>query len=230
KAEYLKRAPMGTKPVWQDCNVLNSLTLPPVLRAAKLQNVAIVTYDWLEDTLMKGYRHGVHAYIVSEVLKSEREAKEKRKRVRKSNIKKGNRYHTYRDATAFAHDVTLVRVNVEENTSERFVLKVHPLLPLSHPHTHPKLIPPDSQLAQTHDAPHYYATLITHHHPLRLPETTILAPIGSDWATAFESFTLNFATITGVAWEERLGPKLKEWEELRFVYVPPGVGEPRGVM
>ncbi|KAL9584423.1 MAG: hypothetical protein Q9203_004665, partial [Teloschistes exilis] len=205
KAEYLKRAPMGTKPVWQDCNVLNSLTLPPVLRAAKLQNVAIVTYDWLEDTLMKGYRHGVHAYIVSEVLKSEREAKEKRKRVRKSNIKKGNRYHTYRDATAFAHDVTLVRVNVEENTSERF-------------------------LAQTHDAPHYYATLITHHHPLRLPETTILAPIGSDWATAFESFTLNFATITGVAWEERLGPKLKEWEELRFVYVPPGVGEPRGVM
>lgn len=48
KAEYLKKAPMGTKPVWQDYNVFNSLTLPPVLWAAKLQNVAIVTYDWLE--------------------------------------------------------------------------------------------------------------------------------------------------------------------------------------
>ncbi|KAL8631079.1 hypothetical protein Q9189_003190 [Teloschistes chrysophthalmus] len=199
--------------------------VPPVLRAAKLQNIAIVTYDWLENSIMKGYRHAVHAYIVPNVLKADKAAKKKRKRVRKSNIKKGiasftesstdnpadfsvDNYHIYIDATAFAHDVTLVRVNVEENTSERFVLK----------------------LAQTHDAPHYYATLITHHHPLRLPKTTILAPIGSDWATAFEGFTLNFATITGVAWEERLGPKLEGWQDLRFVYVPPGLGEPRGVL
>ncbi|KAL8662755.1 MAG: hypothetical protein Q9202_004447 [Teloschistes flavicans] len=174
---------------------------------------------------MKGYRHAVRDYIVPNTIKAAKEAKEERKRIRKQNIKKGvaafvrecrqlqeqlhsDRYHLFRDSTFFVYDVCLVRVNIDENNSERFELK----------------------LAQTHDAPHYYATLIIHHHPLRLPEATILAPIGSDWTTAFESFTYNFATITGMEWEERLGPKLKEYEELRFIYVAPKEGEPRGVM
>lgn len=41
---------------------------------------------------MKGYRHAVHAYIVPNVLKADKAAKKKRKRVRKSNIKKGSQY------------------------------------------------------------------------------------------------------------------------------------------
>lgn len=97
---------------------------------------------------MKGYRHAVRDYIVPNTIKAAKEAKEERKSIRKQNIKKGvaafirecrqlqeqlhsDRYHLFRDSTFFVYDVCLVRVNIDENNSERFELKVRVPSPAS---------------------------------------------------------------------------------------------------
>ncbi|KAL8699931.1 MAG: hypothetical protein Q9201_005720 [Fulgogasparrea decipioides] len=182
----------------------------------------LISYN--TDTLIKGYRHAAKGeYLVENALEAAKKAKQERKRIRKGNIRKGittflrdcqeiqalifnDRYHIYHDFTFFAYDVALVRVNVLQNTTERYVLR----------------------LLTTHDAPHYYATLLTHHYPNQAPRSTTLAPKGSDWIMAFAAFTSYFQRITGVEWEERLLPKPSDPEA--FVYMPPNAGEPRGLM
>ncbi|KAI4141163.1 MAG: hypothetical protein L6R39_005483 [Caloplaca ligustica] len=196
---------------------------PMVKHALKLKIFNIVTYDWLEDSLMKGFRLAPRGdYLVARAIKDAKKVKKVRKKVKKEAVIKGvddfkkecqdiqkqlfsDRYHVYRDSTFFAYDITLVRVDLLHNKSERYVLR----------------------LCTTHDAPHYFATLLTYHTRDSFPAKNVLAPIGSDWTIAFAAFTSAFRAKTKVEWDDRFTPR-KWGVDGAFVYQVPKEGEPRG--
>ncbi|KAL8836343.1 MAG: hypothetical protein Q9170_002957 [Blastenia crenularia] len=221
KEDYLNKTPMGNA----ECpmNPLNSSINPhPVKQALRLKLFTIVTYDWLEDSLMKGFRMAVKGnYLVARAIKEVKKVKKEKKRTKKETIKKGgsfvpeptsmpalftDRYQIHRDSTRFAYDIILIRVNLLQNKSERYVLR----------------------LCTTHDVPKHYASLLTYHTRDRPAQKSVLAPIGSDWTTAFGAFTKAFKAKTKVEWDERL--KVRRGEEGAFVYTPPKEGEPVGEM
>ncbi|KAI4202671.1 MAG: hypothetical protein LQ346_001933 [Caloplaca aetnensis] len=209
---------------------------PMVKHALRLKMFNIVTYDWLEDSLIKRYRLAPKGeYLVARAIKDAKKVKQVRKQAKKEVISKGgaqvpsitetlrrpiptyctvesfkkecqdiqaqlfsDRYHVYRDSTFFAYDVSLVRVNLLQNKSERYVLR-------------------------------YFAALLTYHTRDAPVHKSILAPKGSDWTAAFAAFTKTFAAKTKVDWDERLVPR-RSWAEQEgaFVYTPPKEGEPRG--
>ncbi|KAL8942918.1 MAG: hypothetical protein Q9216_001393 [Gyalolechia sp. 2 TL-2023] len=174
---------------------------PMVKQALRLKLFTIVTYDWLEGELApRG------AYLVARTIKDAKKIKQVKKQTKKATIKKGDRYQVYRDSTHFNYDLVLVRVNLLQNKSERYVLR----------------------LCVTHDVPKYYASLLTYHTRESPAQKCVIAPVGSDWATAFGAFTSAFKAKTKVEWDERLKPRRPEEEA--FVYSPPKDGEPRGEM
>ncbi|KAL9004042.1 MAG: hypothetical protein Q9188_003130 [Gyalolechia gomerana] len=180
---------------------------PMVKQALRLKLFTIVTYDWFEDSLMKGYRLAPRGdYLVARAIKDAKKIKQVKKQIKKATIKKGDRYRVYRDSTRFAYDIVLVRVNLLQNKSERYVLR----------------------LCTTHDVPKYYASLLTYHTRDSPAQKSVLAPMGSDWATAFDAFTNAFKSKTKVEWDERLKPR--RLEEEAFVYSPPKDGGPKGEM
>ncbi|KAL8939243.1 MAG: hypothetical protein Q9211_002825 [Gyalolechia sp. 1 TL-2023] len=176
------------------------------------------------DSLMKGYRLPPRGdYLVARAIKDAKKFKQVKKQTKKATIKKGvddfkkecqdiqkqlfsDRYQVYHDSTHFAYNIVLVRVNLLQNKSERYVLK----------------------LCTTHDVPKYYASLLTYHTRDSPAQKSVLAPVGSDWATAFGAFTSAFQAKTKVEWDERLKPR--RLDEDAFVYSPPKDGEPRGEM
>ncbi|KAL9029749.1 MAG: hypothetical protein Q9196_002044 [Gyalolechia fulgens] len=206
------------------------------------------------DSLMKGYRLPPRGdYLVARAIKDAKKFKQVKKQTKKATIKKGvddfkkecqdiqkqlfsDRYQVYHDSTHFAYNIVLVRVNLLQNKSERYVLKVCLLFPclISSPpvrlasFTH--LLTPlaSLQLCTTHDVPKYYASLLTYHTRDSPAQKSVLAPVGSDWATAFGAFTSAFQAKTKVEWDERLKPR--RLDEDAFVYSPPKDGEPRGEM
>lgn len=62
-----------------------------VRKARKIRTVKIVSWDWLEDTLMKGRPLKEFEYLLAPSMKCATETKEKKKAVRKENIKKGSK-------------------------------------------------------------------------------------------------------------------------------------------
>ncbi|KAI4115712.1 MAG: hypothetical protein LQ345_003750 [Seirophora villosa] len=226
---------------------------PMVKMALKLKLLNIMTFDWLEgksrltppldaigmkpnsanaaDSLMKRFRLAPRGdYLVAHAIKDAKKVKKARKQTKKETIKKGvdsfkkecqdiqsqlfsDRYHVYRDSTSFAYDISLVRVNLQQNHSERYALR----------------------LCTTHDAPHSYAALLTYHARAATVGKSVLAPIGSDWATAFAAFKDAFRAKTKVEWDDRFSAaaaaaaagKSRAGEEV-FVYAVPKEGEPRG--
>lgn len=60
-----------------------------VQQARKINGLKIVTFDWLEDSLMKGCRKKDGPYLLSRQFKIAVKAKVKKKTVRKENIQKG---------------------------------------------------------------------------------------------------------------------------------------------
>lgn len=96
-------------------------------------------------------------YLLAPLVKCAAEAKEKKKAVRKENIRTGmenfekgckefkedmfsDGYHVYQDCTNFNYDITLARTNLLVNKNDRFALKVcHP----PHPPPHKRFLTPD---------------------------------------------------------------------------------------
>ena len=62
-----------------------------VSKARKLRTVKIVSWDWLEDSLMKEHAMKEFEYLLAPLVKCAKEAKEKKKAVRKENIRKGSK-------------------------------------------------------------------------------------------------------------------------------------------
>ena len=64
----------------------------PVKRAILIKTIYIVSFDWLEDSLMKGRPRNERDYLISPRVKTEAATKARRKLVRKQNIKKGSKF------------------------------------------------------------------------------------------------------------------------------------------
>ncbi|KAF6231217.1 hypothetical protein HO173_010549 [Letharia columbiana] len=193
-----------------------------VQKARQLRTVKIVSWDWLEDTLMKEHPMKESEYLMAPLVKCAADNKEKKKAVRKENIRKGmenfekgckefkedmfsDGYHIYQDCTKFNYDVTLARTNLLVNKNDRFALK----------------------LFESHATPKYYACYAKYSSPGHAPTSEMLAPIGSPWETAWDAFQGFFELKTGKKWEERFVRMALGSEA--FTYTPPKVGQPRGM-
>lgn len=64
-----------------------------VKQAHFLKTVHIVSFDWLEDSLMRGRPRNERDYLMGPRVKAEAATKAKKKRVRKENIKKGSKFN-----------------------------------------------------------------------------------------------------------------------------------------
>ncbi|KAM0805679.1 hypothetical protein BDR22DRAFT_968894 [Usnea florida] len=158
-----------------------------VQKARQLRTVKIVSWDWLEDTLMKEHPMKESEYLLRPLVKVATESKEKKKAVRKENIRQGLKefekgcqefkndmfsdgYHIYRDSTTFPYDITLARTNLLINRNDRFALKVcHPTfspspIPLP-PHKRHLLHPPILTTPIYPTVPLRPRTLAPIHHP-----------------------------------------------------------------
>ena len=61
-----------------------------VQQARKLKSVKIVSFDWLEDSLLKKSAKREGEYLMNNRTKSTAQKKEKKKMVRKANVKKSS--------------------------------------------------------------------------------------------------------------------------------------------
>lgn len=66
------------------------MTYVTVKQARKLKTVKIVSFDWLEDSLMKQRPKNVREYLMAPITKAKVETKVKKKILRKKNIAKGS--------------------------------------------------------------------------------------------------------------------------------------------
>ncbi|MCJ1425716.1 hypothetical protein MMC29_003616, partial [Sticta canariensis] len=111
-----------------------------VREARTIDGLSIVTFDWLEDSLMKMYARKETGYFLHRQGRASAKAKKTKKTVRKQTIQKGMKafekscrdfqtemfsdgYHVYHDSTTFAYDITLARANLISNQNERYHLK-----------------------------------------------------------------------------------------------------------
>ncbi|KAL6715479.1 hypothetical protein ACLMJK_006440 [Lecanora helva] len=112
-----------------------------VQQARRLRSVKIVSFDWLEDSLMSRMRRNEREYLMGPHAKLAALAKAKKKKTRRKNIAKGmeifekcckefekdmfsDGYGIYQDSNQFNYDITLARANLLTNTNERYALKV----------------------------------------------------------------------------------------------------------
>ncbi|MCJ1246397.1 hypothetical protein MMC30_003604 [Trapelia coarctata] len=219
-----------------------------VKQAKKIKTCKIVSYDWLEDSLMNFTPKRPGPYLLKSVIKERAKAKAKKKETRAENITKGVKnfekgcdefktmmltdgYHIYRDPnTGLGYDITLARVDLTTNTNERYTLKVpHPILaplyPYHPPAPHNLRVPlprprtQSVQLYETHAAPFRYAVFVQYSSPTRGTAKQVLAPLGSSFELAMSSWEHFFRVKCKREWSERNGIlEESESDEGRWVY------------
>ena len=83
------------------------LTYAPVKVARELQSVKIVSFDWLEDSLMKMTPRNEREYLMSAKTKTHKDAQKKKKALREKNIQKGRKpvQALYYDGLLFPRDM-----------------------------------------------------------------------------------------------------------------------------
>ncbi|KAI9843227.1 MAG: hypothetical protein M1838_002723 [Thelocarpon superellum] len=193
---------------------------PAVRKAVKLGgSLRIVSFDWLEDSLLRGACKRERQYLLSTLEKDKRKMdREKLKAEADAKLRfdKGcnaseeellsSSYHVYCDATNFEYAVSLFRIDLQCNRNEHYHVKIF----------------------ESHALPHLYATTAhytrggLHIGPHLLPNgvagntapkktkpklteaTMILAKHASLFHEAFDAFRAFFKIKTGVAWEDRL--------------------------
>ncbi|KAI9038782.1 BRCT domain protein [Aspergillus affinis] len=166
------------------------------VRKAKRFKVKIVSYDWLEDSLLSKSRAPKREgpYLLETILKNEKkanaEAKAKKasKRPAKVKAKRTTDYHLYTDK-GVTYNATLTRPTIQA-TREKYHLKIFEL----------------------NSNPITYATYVKY---TRTSKSTIAlkAPIGSTLQAAMSVFEHFFEEQTGKKWEDRLDgvtPQRKE--------------------
>jgi hypothetical protein len=97
---------------------------------------------------------------------------------------------------------------------------------------HPKMASAMAKMGQTPQPPEGEPTDRTNE-----PFSDLLAPTGSDYASAFTKFCTAFQELTFLTWEERLHSNVRKMQKSRarylglepFVYAQPKIGLPKGV-
>ncbi|PWY81216.1 BRCT domain protein [Aspergillus eucalypticola CBS 122712] len=187
-----------------------------VREAKRLRTIKIVSFDWLEDSLLSKNRRPKREteYLLANILKSEKKKRgnEKvkiRKREEEEPRKKGNlknqdpfgrkrkgvkagtavsRYHTYTDEEArVTYNATLVRLMQGKSCKERYVVRVY----------------------ESNREPHVYATHLEYSR-IGKQQSQLLTPLKADRDLAVTAFKETFKDKTGKEWEERLDDILPE--------------------
>ncbi|KAI9792733.1 MAG: hypothetical protein M1816_001832 [Peltula sp. TS41687] len=236
---------------------------PKVKHALDLGTVDIVTYDWLEDSIMDKKLKRETPYLLMTVEKGrrKREKKEKKKIIAaKERFSDGcaqanqellltDLYHIYRDETLFEYNVNLVRTDLSTNRNERYNLKMY----------------------ESHPVPHMYATTVKFTRVGGGGSRTLMPP-PAYFGDAYREFRRFFKKKTGFEWDERLDPRKNKIvrsgegsgagsipggfpgrdslfaepirgyggvlsggidnpeEDRQFVYIPPRMGQPSGLL
>ncbi|KAK4693793.1 hypothetical protein P7C71_g3669, partial [Lecanoromycetidae sp. Uapishka_2] len=187
-------------------------------KARALKTVKIVSFDWLEDSLMKMVPLSDRNYLMGPKMRTTavKKAKwksnivEKFEKACKEFVQDMNTdgYEIYRHPhDKFAHDITLARANLLANKNQRYQLK-------------------RIQLFVTHSTPKMFACFVKYSAPNAASTTEVLAPRGSSWDTAWAAFERFFKLKTGKEWSMR---HVKGTLEPGFVYTPPSDREPQGI-
>ncbi|KAI9753147.1 MAG: hypothetical protein M4579_005310 [Chaenotheca gracillima] len=191
---------------------------PQVRRARRLNDVFIVVFDWLEDSLIRKRPLRETPYLLAKLQKEKNKLLRKKLDAKKAAIRRfhqgctgadedilSNRHHIYRDETLFEYSIVLVRADLDTNRIERHYLKLY----------------------ESHARPYLYGLSAKYTRP-GISGKLILAPPGSYFEHAFREFRRYFKEKTGMAWEVRLDGRPAVPGQ--FAYCPPGGGKPRGIM
>jgi hypothetical protein len=125
-------------------------------------------------------------------------------------------HHLYIDNTGYPYDCKLVRLDPRINGNERYILKIF----------------------ESHTLPHTYALHQRYANIKFMPQSEIIVPIGSDFATVFAKLREIFEAKTGRRWDDRLKDGVMGFGEDRcaddggrpFVFLKPKDWEPVGQM
>ncbi|KAL9059899.1 MAG: hypothetical protein Q9162_000969 [Coniocarpon cinnabarinum] len=177
----------------------------PVVKAAlKFARINIVSYDWLEDSLLEGRKQPEAPYLWTNL---EKKRAEKNAKIKEDNQKyidakqpvksfvKGcslasedlhsDNYHIYQDDTTFAYHITLTRPDAQGINLDKIVLRLY-------------------ETNTRRPAQYAVVAIYDKHEPTtRKPDTRVLVPIGCPFHTAFAAFRKFFQKVTGVEWDFR---------------------------
>ncbi|KAI9845182.1 MAG: hypothetical protein M1837_005067 [Sclerophora amabilis] len=189
-----------------------------VKQALKFKHLKIVTFDWLEDSLMSGRVKREKRYLVAALEKQKRKQRLEKNKQEQAAVKRfrdgcagseedtlSKAYHIYRDETLFEYNITLGRADLSTNRVERYHLKLY----------------------ESNALPHLYA-VSARFTKAGSSARVIVAPLASFFDVAFQAFEKFFRKKTGIEWASRLNRCVVE--DGRFVYEPPVEGRPRGRM
>ncbi|KAJ9294333.1 hypothetical protein DTO271G3_6908 [Paecilomyces variotii] len=217
-----------------------------VQAAKRMKHVKIVSYDWLEDSLMSKTRRPKREgpYLWEKLLgrktkkkatKADKKGKATKRRnggAAKSleNSRKGPRaviddmaragYHLCADKeTGVTYCATLVRPTPVTGRNEKYQLKYH--------HLHALIERPyakQPQLYESNAEPHVYATYVKYSR-IGKSGTELVAPRGSSFDIAMKAYKKFFKIKTGKNWDERFDGKLPEAKkDIQGNVLPPDEG------
>ncbi|KAJ9266924.1 hypothetical protein DTO195F2_859 [Paecilomyces variotii] len=203
----------------------------PVQAAKRMKHVKIVSYDWLEDSLMSKTRRPKREgpYLWEKLLgrktkKKATKADKKGKSTKRRNgsaakslekTRKGSRaviddmaragYHLCADKeTGVTYCATLVRPTSVTGRNEKYQLKHHHLIvPIERAYAK------QLQLYESNAEPHVYATYVKYSR-IGKSGTELVAPRGSSFDLAMTAYKKFFKIKTGKSWDERFDGKLPE--------------------
>lgn len=112
-------------------------------------------------------------------------------------------HHLYVDPEGYTYNITLVRIQVEDNTNERYILRLY----------------------QSNIIPYTYALHQRYVKFKAIPEERVLAPVGSTWEKCYTELKEVVQEYTGVEWEMRgVDVPAERRDRSKFVFVKPRVG------
>ncbi|MCJ1398129.1 hypothetical protein MMC11_001326 [Xylographa trunciseda] len=229
-----------------------------VQQARKIKKCKIVTWDWLEDSLLAKRPLRAGDFLLKSQVKAKVKAKATKKETRDDNILKGvgffekgcdefknkmytDGYHIYRDSTGFSYDITLARSDLTTNTNARYFLKVSsfpytinlftPLYPYTLPRRPRVPLPaPRTQCLQLYES-HVSPSTYACFSSYSSPTAGTATHVLAPLGSSFPLAMEQFMQFF------KLKTKL-EWKERNgtldsgsetaFVYTPPAEGEPWG--
>ncbi|KAL9088588.1 MAG: hypothetical protein Q9165_006108 [Trypethelium subeluteriae] len=155
----------------------------------KGDRIKIVNFDWLEDTTRGGRKKAEADYSwgKAEQLKRKELLEKRRKEAQlKQDGRKADNHHVYQDSTGFDYDITIARLDVENNKNERYQLKLY----------------------ESHTVPTTYATFVKFSRSHRKPISQLLIPQGASFDAAFSRFQDFFRKKCKKHWSQRLEPSV----------------------
>ncbi|MCJ1386901.1 hypothetical protein MMC17_010029 [Xylographa soralifera] len=231
-----------------------------VQQARKLKRCKIVSWDWLEDSLLAKRPLRTGDFLLKGQVKAKAKVKATRKEIRDDNVMKGvglfekgcdefktkmytDGYHIYRDSTGFSYDITLARSDLTTNTNARYFLKVScfpysmnlstPLYPYTLPRRSRVPLPaPRTQCVQLYES-HISPSKYACFSSYSSPTAGIATHVLAPLGSSFSVAMdqfMHFFKLKTKLEWKERNGTLDKESETAFTYTPPAEGEPWGAV